>query len=43
MIRILLQSLAKGGRMSPMPVQLANDVVWQDGVNWLDMSLQVTE
>jgi EAL domain-containing protein (putative c-di-GMP-specific phosphodiesterase class I) len=25
MIRILLQSLAKGGRMSPMPVQLAND------------------
>jgi EAL domain-containing protein (putative c-di-GMP-specific phosphodiesterase class I) len=25
MVRILLQSLAKGGRLSPMPVQLAND------------------
>jgi EAL domain-containing protein (putative c-di-GMP-specific phosphodiesterase class I) len=25
MVRILLQSLAKGGRLSPMPIQLAND------------------
>ena len=24
-------------------VQLVSDVVWQDGVNWLDASLQVTE